>query len=206
MGRSVIGNGQLYFGGDIVATRKLIIAAWIGLLLGAPCAFAQDALILSVGAMHLAHDHQTVAGAGSALQAGASGAYSIAWEQRHYNGIAYGAEYLIYNNTIQSANANGSLTSRLLMFTFKKYHRPWAHTYPFVGVSAGLVDTSVPGASGGTGLGPALGINGGVEFEWAHSIGFYTELRGLYAPGGDIHGTRVNVSGIGLYAGLSLLF
>jgi len=191
-----------------VATRKLVIAALICLLFGTASAFAEDALVLSVGAMNLTHDHQTVAGTDSTLQAGASGSgtYGIAWERRHYNGIAYGAEYLIYNNAISSANYSGSVTSRLLMLTLKKYHHPWAQTYPFVGVSAGLVDTSVPGVNGGTGAGPALEVNGGVEFEWAHSIGFYTELRGIYAPSGAIYGTRVNVSGIGLYAGLSLLF
>ncbi|MHB8254759.1 MAG: hypothetical protein ACYDEV_13920 [Acidiferrobacter sp.] len=186
--------------------RRLSIAALVCLLFGAPSAFAQDALILSVGAMNLAHNHQTIAGNDSALQAGTSGTYGVAWEQRHYNGIAYGAEYLIYNNQISAGGHDGQVTSRLVMFTLKKYHRPAPHIYPYVGVSAGLADTSVTGVSGGTGLGPALEVDGGVEFEWAHSLGFYTELRGIYAPSGSIYGTRANVSGVGLYAGLSLLF
>lgn len=186
--------------------RHIIIGALACLLLGAPSAFAQDALILTIGAMNAAHNQQTVAGAQDALKSVTSGAYGLAWEKRHYNGIAYGAEYLIYNNSIATSGHSGTVTSRLLMLTLKKYHRPWAHVYPYVGASAGLVATSVSGVSGHTGVGPALEVDGGVEFEWAHSLGIYTELRGLYAPSGAIYGTHVNVSGVGLYAGLSLLF
>ena len=186
--------------------RRLIILVLAYGLFGIPVALAQDALILSIGAMNLAHDQQTIAGQNTALQAGATGAYGVAWEKRHYNGIAYGAEYLMYNNAVNTPGHAGSVASRLFMLTLKKYHRPWAHVYPYVGVSAGLADTSLSGISGHTGIGPAFEVDGGVEFEWAHSIGFYTELRGLYVPGGVIYGTHVNVSGVGLYAGLSLLF
>lgn len=186
--------------------RKRTIAALICLSLGTPSAFGQDALILSIGAMHLAHDQQTIASQDTLLQAAANSSYGVAWEQRHDNGIAYGAEYLIYNNDVSAGTRNGTLTSRYLMLTLKKYHRPWAHVYPFVGASLGLVATSLANVNGGTGLGPAAEIDGGVELEWAHSLGFYTELRGLYAPSGTVYGTRANASGVGLYAGLSLLF
>ncbi len=176
------------------------------LLLAAPSAFAEDALILTVGATHLAHTHQTVAGRDSGLSTGANGVYGIAWEQRHYNGIAYGGELLLSNNTIDNSGQSGNVASRLFMLTLKKYHRPWAHVYPYIGAGLGLADTQVSGVNGGTGIGPAVEVDGGVEFEWAHSLGFYTELRGVYAPSGVIYGTHVNVSGVGLYAGVSLLF
>ncbi len=187
-------------------TRKVIITVLACLLLGIPPAFAEDALILTVGALNLAHDHQTIAGHDAVLKPEAAPVYGVAWERRHYNGIAYGAEYLTYSNPVDSAGASGHLTSRLVMFTLKKYHRPWAHVYPFVGVSAGLADTSVSGVPGGTGLGPAFEIDGGVELQWARSVGFYTELRGLYVPSGTVYGTNANVSGLGLSAGISLLF
>lgn len=199
MGRAHPGRGKAVY-------RHIIVGALACLLLTAPSAFAQDALILTVGAMNLAHNHQTVSGTDDTVNAVTTGAYGLAWEKRYYNGIAYGAEYMIYNNRIASTGHQGTVTSRLLMLTLKKYHRPWAHVYPYVGASAGLVATSVTGVSGHTGVGPALEVDGGVEFEWAHSLGIYTELRGLYAPSGAIYGTHVNVSGVGLYAGLSLLF
>lgn len=186
--------------------RRIITGALACLLLTAPSAFAQDALILTVGAMNAAHTQQMIAGTDDTLQSVTTSAYGLAWEKRHYNGIAYGAEYLIYNNKIASAARHGTATSRLLMLTLKKYHRPWAHVYPYVGASAGLVTTSVTGVRGHTGIGPALEVDGGVEFEWAHSLGIYTELRGLYAPSGALYGTHLNVSGVGLYVGLSLLF
>ncbi len=186
--------------------RTYYLAVLFILVLAAPCAFAEDALILTVGATHLAHTHQTVAGHDSALSTTGNNVFGIAWEKRHYNGVAYGGELLLSNNTISNSSGNGTVASRLFLLTLKKYHRPWAHVYPYVGAGVGLADTQVSGVSGGTGVGPAVEVDGGVELEWAHSLGFYTELRGLYVPGGVIYGTRVNMSGVGLYAGVSLLF
>ncbi len=186
--------------------RMLALAVLGSLSLGTPAAFAQDALILTIGATHLAHTHQDVAGRDSGLSQGANNVFGIAWERRHDNGIAYGAEVLLANNDIANTGETGNVASRLLMLTLKKYHRPWAHVYPYVGAGVGLIDTQVSGTAGGAGVGPAVEVDGGVEFEWAHSLGFYTELRGVYAPSGVIYGTRVNMSGVGLYGGLSLLF
>ena len=197
--------GLIRLKGGVV--NRLYRLAVLGILvLAAPSAFAEDALILTIGATHLAHTHQTVAGQNSALSTAGNRVFGIAWEQRHYNGIAYGGELLLSNNTISNTSGNGDVASRLFLLTLKKYHRPWAHVYPYIGAGVGVADTHVSGVNGGTGVGPALEVDGGVEFEWAHSIGFYTELRGLYVPGGVIYGTRVNMSGVGLYAGVSLLF
>ncbi|WP_298138816.1 hypothetical protein [Acidiferrobacter sp.] len=184
--------------------RRLALLAVLAL--AAPAAFAEDALILTVGAMHLAHTHQSVAGNESGLNTFGSNVFGIAWEKRHYNGIAYGGELLLSTNTVANAGGNGQVASRALLVTLKKYHRPWAHVYPYIGAGVGLMDTQVSGVAGGAGVGPAVEVDGGVELEWAHSLGFYTELRGLYAPSGVIYGTRVNMSGVGLYAGISLLF
>ncbi|MHB1513495.1 MAG: hypothetical protein ACYCTF_10080 [Acidiferrobacter sp.] len=186
--------------------RSTALAVLATLALTTQAAFAEDALILTMGATHLAHTHQMVAGGDSSLSQSANSVYDIAWEQRHYNGIAYGGELLLSNNTIANASGNGNVASRTFMLTLKKYHRPTAHVYPYIGAGVGLMDTEVTGVNGGTGIGPAVEVDGGVEFAWAHSIGFYTELRGIYAPGGVIYGTRVNMSGVGIYGGVSLLF
>jgi hypothetical protein len=37
-------------------------------------------------------------------------------------------------------------------------------------------------------------------------VGLYTELKGLYAELGNFGGDDVNVSGVGLFVGLSILF
>ncbi len=189
-----------------VVNRPYRLVALAALALAAKAAFAQDALILTMGATHLAHTHQAVAGQDSHLSQGANNVYGIAWERRHYNGIAYGGELLLSNNTVNNVSGSGNVASRTFMLTLKKYHRPAAHVYPYIGAGLGLMDTEVTGVNGGTGIGPAVEVDGGVEFEWAHSVGFYTELRGIYAPGGVIYGTRVNMSGVGLYGGVSLLF
>ncbi len=186
--------------------RPYRLTALAILALAAPAAFAEDALILTMGATHLAHTHQMVAGRDSGLSQSANSVYGIAWEQRHFNGIAYGGELLLSNNTIANASGDGNVASRTFMLTLKKYHRPAPHVYPYIGAGLGLMETDVTGVNGGTGVGPAVEVDGGVEFEWAHSLGFYTELRGIYAPGGVIYGTRVNMSGVGLYGGVSLLF
>ncbi|MHB1565619.1 MAG: hypothetical protein ACYCXG_02685 [Acidiferrobacter sp.] len=183
--------------------------ALLGLVLSLsiiPVAAAEDALILTVGAFHLSHNQQDLGGTTTRVATNAGSDYSIAWELRHYNGIAYGAEYLIFRNDLNQVGRTGTATSQLFMLTLKKYDRPVAHVYPYIGVSAGLADTALGGIGGRTGIGPAVEVDGGVEFEWAHTIGLYTELRGVYAQPGDIYGTRVNVSGVGLYGGISLLF
>lgn len=171
-----------------------------------PAASAEDALILTVGAFHLSHNQQNLSGTTTRLGTNAGSAFNIAWEQRHYNGIAYGAEYLIFRNALSQPGRTGTATSQLFMLTLKKYARPAAHIYPYIGVSAGLADTALGGIRGATGVGPAVEIDGGVEFEWAHMIGLYTELRGIYAQPGDIYGTHVNISGVGIYGGVSMLF
>jgi|UPI0008260A2E hypothetical protein len=198
--------GAASSGGEKAVNRLYRLVVLGILVLAAPSAFAEDALILTIGATHLAHTHQTVAGRNSALSTAGNSVFGIAWEKRYYNGIAYGGELLLSNNTISNSSGNGDVASRLFLLTLKKYHRPWAHVYPYIGAGVGLADTHVSGVPGGTGIGPALEVDGGVELEWAHSLGFYTELRGLYVPGGVIYGTRVNMSGVGLYAGVSLLF
>lgn len=171
-----------------------------------PAAFAEDALIVSLGAFHIAHTTQSVDGAQAHFSAGTNNDYSIAWEQRHYNGIAYGAQYTIFSGHVTQQAVRGSMTTRLFMATLKRYIHPWPHTYPFIGASVGLADVSYGDFNTRTGVGPAFAINGGVEFELAHMIGLYTEIRGLYAQGGDIYGANTNVSGVGVYEGLSFLF
>lgn len=171
-----------------------------------PLSYAEDALILSVGTLHLSHTQQNLAGNTTQFAGETSTNYDIAWEQRHYNGIAYGAEYLMFSDSLNQNGTPATATARLVMATLKKYHRPWRNVYPFIGVGAGLADTTLDHIPGRNGVGVALEVDGGVEVEWARSVGFYTELRALYAQPGDLYGTSTNVSGIGLYAGISLLF
>ncbi|MDA8390844.1 MAG: hypothetical protein M0Z76_08980 [Gammaproteobacteria bacterium] len=171
-----------------------------------PAAFAEDALIVTLGAFHIAHTTQAVNGVRTQFSAGTNNDYNIAWEQRHYNGIAYGAQYTIFSGHVTQPGGVGSVTARLFMATLKRYAHPWPHTYPFIGASAGLADVRYGGFNARTGVGPAFAIDAGVEFELAHMIGLYTEVRGLYAQGGDIYGTNTNLSGVGVYGGLSFLF
>ncbi len=193
---------------ESVVPRSRIITLSILLIsiLAIPAAFAEDALIVTLGAFHLAHTTQSVAGIPTYFSAGTNNDYNIAWEQRHYNGIAYGAQYTIFNSHARQASHAGSITTRLFMATLKRYIHPWPYTYPFIGASVGLADVNHNEVTGRAGVGPAFAVDGGVEFELAHMVGLYTEIRALYAQGGDIYGTNTNVSGVGVYGGLSFLF
>ena len=186
--------------------QKAALLVLLFSILMVPAAFAEDALIITLGAFHLAHTTQGIRGTRTQFNAGTNNDYNIAWEQRHYNGIAYGAQYTIFDSHVRQPFHAGTMTARLFMATLKRYIHPWPHVYPFIGASAGLADVSYGGISARNGVGPAFAINGGVEFELAHIIGLYTEVRALYAQGGDIYGTDTNVSGVGIYGGLSFLF
>ncbi len=179
------------------------IAATIGF---STTAAAEDAVILKTGIHRLSHDPQSISDNERDLDASADTVLGLAWERRTREQNAYGVEFTRFNNDWRNpGNAQGTIKSRLLMATLKRYQEISVITYPYVGVGAGLIDASASGMNFKSALGLALQIDAGVEFRW-DLFGIYTELRGLYAQAGDFWGDRFNASGIGLFAGVSLRF
>lgn len=167
-------------------------------------AIAEEAFIIKTGNFNLTHDSQTLGGTSRKIEEGADNVYAFAWEHRRFDGAAFGVEFIRFDNHWNSPGADGKATSRLLLFTARRYVQTSTIVFPYLGMGAGIVHAQVGGLDFDPGLGVALQLAGGVEFRW-QAAGIYTEIKGLYAETGVI-GDEMNSSGIGAFVGASLRF
>ncbi|HLQ24935.1 MAG TPA: hypothetical protein VK138_03545 [Acidiferrobacterales bacterium] len=168
---------------------------------------AENAVIIKTGTFKLSHDTQMLDNLSRSIDDNAKNVYGLAWEDRAGDGLAQGLEFMRYTNRWHAPPAaDGDITSRLLMFTLKKYQDHGLY-HPYLGAGVGLAHADVGG--GGINFHPSIGLAlqviGGVELRW-EGAGLYTELKALYAEPGNFVGDDVNVSGVGLFVGLSILF
>lgn len=183
--------------------RALVVLA---ALCGSVQAAAENVVIIKSGDLQTSHTAQSFGGAQRNLRSRADNLYGVSWEQRDFDDVAVGAEVLRSSVGWSAAGSFGSVTDQAFLVTLKKYHEYSPNIRPFVGVGAGLSHATFGGGLGlGSALGPALELAGGAEFH-AQGIGLYAELKALYAEPGALYGTRVNLSGIGPFVGLSLTF
>lgn len=186
------------------AALSLSAALLLAVIEGA--AAEESALMLKVGGFQLSHDAQTIDSAPRAFDDSADDVYGIAWEARHNDGAAFGVEFFRFTNDwVGPGNARGDSHARGLMFTMKKYMLPSGNIYPFIGAGVGALHATVGGLDFDPALGLALQLVGGAEIRF-DSVGLYAELKGLYAEPGNVWGDDINLSGIGLSGGLSILF
>lgn len=191
-----------------MSQKKTLLSLSTAVLVAAAqgAAAEESALMLKVGGYQLSQESQIIDYATRAFDDSADDVYSIAWEARHNDGAAFGVEFLQFTNDWASAdNVSGDAHARGLMFTMKKYMLPIGSVYPFIGAGFGALHATVGGLDFDPALGVALQLVGGAEIRW-DSVGLYTEVKGLYAEPGSIWGDDINLSGIGLFGGLSILF
>lgn len=168
-------------------------------------ASARNAVILEGGYFALSHTTQQFTGTPTTLGNHENNLYGIAVEQRHFNGVAYGVEFLRSSVNWSSPADTGKISDQDLLFTVKQYHDYAPDLRPFVGVSAGFSHATLGGGIGtGSSLGLALQLNGGLEWH-SSGIGLHTEIESMYAQPGTFFGKKVDLSGVGALAGLSLL-
>jgi hypothetical protein len=187
-------------------TRSTLVSLSL-LALAAPgvASAEESALMVKVGRLNVSHETQDIDGANRTLD-NSTNTYALAWEARANDGVAFGAEFMTYRNDWHGPGAQqGDVRTRALLFTMKKYMSPAGNMYPYAGAGVGLAHGVVGGLNFDPALGLALQLDGGVEFRW-ESVGFYTELKGLYASPGSIWGSSVDTSSVGLFGGISILF
>lgn len=186
--------------------RKLPLAVFAASLLGSATVHAEEAaLMVKLGRISVAHSEQDLDGARRSID-DSRHTYALAYEQRTNDGVAYGSEWMTYTNRWSGpGSANGEFKSNVLLFTLKKYMPPSGQIYPYAGAGIGMVHASANGLNYDPSLGLALQLDGGVEVRW-QSVGLYTEIKGLYAHPGTFWGNQSDSSGIGVFAGLSILF
>lgn len=162
-------------------------------------------LIAKVGNFQLASESQSILGASRSFSA-ASTAYGLEGEWRLENGFAFGMEVFGHTQDYTTAGVpSGDVTVTNVLVNAKKYFRPGAIVQPYLGAGIGAVSTSFSGDITGSAGGFAIQGMTGIAFRWQH-VGIYTEIKYERAEVEDSAGQAVDVSGTGLFAGMSVQF
>lgn len=168
-------------------------------------AHAESALIVKAGNFKVTHNQQDLDGFTRTINEEAKSPLGIGWEQRDADGVAQGAEFLRFN-TDWNGGGQGRIATRSLLYTIKRYQE-YGRTNPYLGAGIGVMHANSRG--GGIDFEPALGLAlqlmGGVEFRW-EGVGAYAEIKGLYSEPGSVFGDDINLSGVGVFLGFSILF
>jgi len=164
-------------------------------------------LIAKVGNFQLASTSQTILGSTRNFSA-ASMAYGLEGEWLLENGLAFGMELFGHNQDYTTTGlpaASGDVSVTNVFINAKKYFRPGAIAQPYLGAGIGAASTSFSGAITGSAGGAALQGMAGVAIRW-QQFGIYTEFKYARAEVEDAAGVKVDVSGTGLFAGVSAYF
>lgn len=163
------------------------------------------ALILGGGILGLSSDTQTIVGVGLEFD-DQPVMYGGALEWRTATGLALGVELFGYRSDYRSQGGMGGEAQTVVVVgTVKKYVRAAPHVYPYLGLGLGSAAVTLSGPIAGSSSGFALQGIGGVEWLWRR-LGFYTQVKWLSARTEDDAGQEVDMSGRGIFAGLTLRF
>ncbi len=162
-------------------------------------------LIAKLGSFQMASDSQIILGSSRSFSA-ANMAYGLEGEWRLENGFAFGMELFGHAQDYTTAGlASGDMAVTNVFFNAKKYFRPGAIVQPYIGAGIGAASASFSGAITGSAGGAAVQGMAGVAFRWQW-VGIYTEFKYENAETEDAAGEKVDVSGTGLFAGMSVQF
>ena len=178
------------------------------LLSSTAAAEGTTALILKTGQFTLSEDSQVVLFDRLEFDDKSSGVFGAELEWRMPDGLSLGGELTFYRNDWASAFFlfdSGQVDTTILMFNVKKYFTASKVIHPYIGAGAGVAVTDFSGTITGNSSGLALQAIGGIEFRW-DKVGLYTEFKALSADTEDDLDHQVDVSGTGIFAGLSIYF
>lgn len=185
----------------------LVAGAVFGSLGVSPAMADPVALIIKAGSFKLSDESQSISGISLTFDDKASGVFGGELEWRTKENVAFGAELLLYSNDWRSGvGTTGDNDTLALMVNAKRYFAVSKNVFPFVGAGVGFasVDFTGPGGSA-SGSDLAVQAMAGIEFR-ADKIGFYTEAKYLTSKPEDDFGAEIDVTGVGLFAGLSITF
>ncbi len=163
-------------------------------------------MIIKMGSFQLASASQQILG--QTFNFSSAGlAYGLEGEYRLENGFAFGMEVLGYSQdyTVTGFPLGGDMAVTNIFFNAKKYFRPGSIAQPYLGAGIGAATSSFGGALTGSAGGTAIQGMAGIAFRW-QQFGIYTEFKYASAKVEDASGEQVDVSGTGLFAGLSVYF
>jgi opacity protein-like surface antigen len=195
--------------GDVKYFLPLVLAVSVGISATfSPTVRADWTLILKGGSFRLSDDSQTLSGGITlSFDEDASSVFGIEGEWRLNDNVALGGEYFTYSNDwVSILGTSGEIDTGVLMFNVKRYFNTAKRIQPYIGAGIGFAALDFKGPGGrGTGSDLALQAMGGVAVRWQR-IGLYTEVKWLSSEPEDDVGDKIDVSGVGLFAGLSIHF
>jgi len=184
------------------------IAFLVALSLTGPVAAGSIAFIAKAGTFKVSKDRQIIDGGLVIIDDSASGVFGLELEWRQTDGIAFGLEYVQYENDVSTTGSSlrSTMDTVAILGNVKKYFRPTATVNPYIGagIGAAAIDFNgdlITGSAGGL----AAQMMGGVEFQW-EKVGLYTELKYLYAEPEDDFNQKAKGSGTGAFAGIRIAF
>ena len=190
----------------------VVVLTVCGLTLGNSNSFASNgAIIFKTGNYTLSDDFQTLDATLTVIDLtideDSSGVFGIEAEWHTNNNFALGGELLRFKNDwVSDAPSTGDIDATLLMFSAKKYFdlTRWLHPYIGLGVGIAVADFEGPGGNAAA-VDLAIQAKAGIEF-FGEPVGLYTEVKSLSSKPEDSDGDEIDISGTGVFAGISIKF
>lgn len=189
--------------------RFLVVSLLLGL--GNAHAYADNIIILKGGNFSLSKTQQTILSTNTIFDEDSSGVIAFEYEWRGDSGLSFGAEVVSYSNTYTVPTGSGEIDALLLTVNVKQYFRDYsAYFKPYIGagIGAGTADLSTTTgiAFDGSAGGFAYQLMAGLEFHFHDNLGVYAEYKYISSETEDSAGEKIDISGSGIFAGLSIHF
>ncbi|MEE9597176.1 MAG: outer membrane beta-barrel protein [Acidiferrobacterales bacterium] len=168
---------------------------------------ADSALIVKAGSFELSDDTQGISGGISLMfDKDASSVFAIEYEWG-IDKVVLGGELLGYSNDWDSSAAtSGDNDTLAIMFNVKRYFEIHKSIQFYIGGGIGIASVDFDGPSGSAeGDDLALQVMAGVTVR-AKKVGLYTEVKSFSSEPEDDFGDDIDVSGTGLFGGISFHF
>lgn len=165
-------------------------------------------LMFKVGALTLSEDTQMITGANRRFDNSVSGLYAIEAYYQFDTGLTLGGEIMHYTTEFTTVGFNDrhDVDVIVLMANTKKYFHTSSRLQPFIGVGIGFASTNISGpAINGYTYGLAYQLMAGVEYRGTN-MGVFGEVKYVGADTESKYDVNIDVSGIGIFAGIAFHF
>jgi len=166
------------------------------------------ALLLKGGQFTLSNDSQKIGNVDRDVNDKASGVYSIEAYYQLRNGFTVGVEYMGYSTEIHTPGFSdkNDVDVTGIFINGKKYFQTDSHFQPYIGAGLGGTSTDVSGPTiNGSTSGFSYQVMVGAEYR-GKSFGVFGEYKYINADTESDNNEKIDLSGSGFFAGISLHF
>lgn len=163
-------------------------------------------LQIKTGSLSLSNEMQTILSQDRLFDKSTSGLLGFGIDYQSSSGLSLGGEILNYKAHFVTSGFNDThdVNVYVLLANAKQYYLTDSTFQPYLGIGTGVAVTSISGPSiSGNTVGFAYQLLAGMEYRHAN-LGFFAEARYLGASTRDSKDQKVDVSGSGIFAGVSI--